>query len=95
MFSPIIIVSALSLLSCTHALALVNRQSDCSFVCPDADTDGNGLSTFTEVPNASLSCTYSGALETPCTYDSVSLHSRECSRFVDLALADLGCAYWR
>jgi hypothetical protein len=94
-FSVAVVVSALSLLSSTHALALVNRQSDCSFVCPRADADGNGLSTFTKINDTSFSCTYPGAFESPCTYNSVSVpYPRACGRFVDVAFAVLWRDRW-
>ena len=72
-FSTAAVVCALSLISSTHALALVDRQSDCGFVCPEVDTDGNGLSSFVQLGGTSFTCTFSGAFESPCAYDSVSV----------------------
>ena len=72
-FSTAAVVCALSLLFSTRALALVGGQSDCGFICPEVDVDGNGLLSFAEVGNASFSCTFSGGLESPCAYDSVSI----------------------
>jgi len=71
-FSPIFVVSAISLLSCANALALDNRQSDCGFVCPAVDNNGNGPSTLTEIDDASFSCTFAGAFDNACTYSLVS-----------------------
>lgn len=90
-FSPIVGVCALSLLSPAHALAFA-RQSDCGFICPEADANGNGLSVFAECNGASFSCTFSGAFESPCTYDSVSCESvRSTVAFINVLLTVL----WR
>ena len=86
LFSPVVVVCALSLLSSAQALALV-RESDCEFVCPEADADGNGLSIFAEVNDTSFSCTFSGAFDSPCAYDSVSCESvRSTVKFINLPL---------
>jgi len=71
-FTPAAVVCAISLLSSAHALALNNRQSDCGFVCPAVDNNGNGPSVLTEIDDASFSCTFAGAFGNACTYDSVS-----------------------
>jgi len=94
-YSPAVVVCALSLLSSTHALAFVNRQSDCGFVCPEVDTNGNGLSIFAEVDDTSFSCTFSAAFESPCTYDSVSYDSVCSVAPTDLPLTVLRRAGWR
>ncbi|KAF9649464.1 hypothetical protein BDM02DRAFT_3113663 [Thelephora ganbajun] len=62
------IVSVLSILPFTRALALHARQDNCAFVCPDTDVDGNSLSTLT-VDESTVSCSYSGTLATSCVYD--------------------------
>src|SRR6266478_6488516 len=72
-FSTTAAACVLSLLSSTHALALVERQSNCCFVCPKSDVNGSALSTSTEIGVASFSCTYSGESRSSCLYDLVSV----------------------
>jgi len=73
-FSAVVVVSVLSLLTSSRALALNARQSDCELACPDTDADGNGLSVFI-IDDATISCSYDGEPGNSCTYDTVSVGS--------------------
>ena len=70
--SVVIVTSVLSLLPCAHTLTLSARQTDCAFVCPNADVDGNGFSTFIS-DDATISCSYFGGSDDSCSYDLVSV----------------------
>ena len=69
-FSTVVAASALALLPSSLALAIGARKSDCTFVCPQNDAHGNGLS-GSNVNGNSLPCTYAGNL---CIYNIVSVH---------------------
>ena len=72
--SAAIVVSALSLFSCSHALTLNVRQDDCPLVCPEKDADGKGLSKFS-FDDRTMSCSYDGEPGNSCVYDTVSVDS--------------------
>ena len=81
MFSPLVIVSVLSLFSCTHAVALGARGDDCTYCCPKTDVYGKTLSTSSPVDDKFICCTYDGdgsyggKTDTSCTYDIVRVFS--------------------
>ena len=68
----VVVVSVLSLLPFSGGLTL-DAQNNRKFICPDADTDGTGLSTIT-VDDSTISCSYSGESSSSCSYDVVSVH---------------------
>ena len=66
-----LVVSFLSLFSSARAATISARQDGCTFVCPDADLNGNALSA--SAPGvATVTSTYLGDSLNSCTYDSVS-----------------------
>lgn len=73
-FSVVAVASVLSLLPVSRALALNARETECTFVCPDTSTYGNGLSTFA-IGDTTISCSYSADYDDSCIYDIVSIHS--------------------
>ena len=92
LFSTPLVVTVLFAISSAHALALSGRQGDCSFICPQADVNGNDLSFSNNVGDTSFSCTYSGALENPCTFDQVGVRDVQTAALTDLPLVVLWCA---
>lgn len=66
-----LVVTVLSLISCSRAATIHARQDGCTFVCPDKDVEGNDLSSLA-TDDGVISCSYFGDSFNWCTYDSVS-----------------------
>jgi hypothetical protein len=70
-FSTVVVVSILSLLSSARAATIHARRDGCTFVCPDKDLDDNALySSATD--DADIYCSYIGESFNLCKYNSVS-----------------------
>ena len=73
-FSTVAAASILALIPSSLALAIGARDNGCTFVCPQNDAHGNGLS-GSNVSGNSVSCTYAGGSGNLCIYDIVSVRS--------------------
>lgn len=71
-FSPLVVVSVLSMFFSTRAARIHARRDGCTFVCPKNDLDGNALHS-SWIDDAVVSCSYTEEPSNLCTYDLVSL----------------------